>query len=192
MRKAVMPLVAVGLVIVGLTGIVVTKAHLQLIAPGAIMPTSGMDAMFIEQMIPHHDNAIEMAELALIRAEHPEIRQLASDIKRTQTAENAQMRTWYQEWFGTAVPDVGDPSLMMGGMMGSGTTNMDDLETAEPFDKAFIEAMIPHHQLAIMMSQMAGGATGRSEMRELTSSIIEAQSKEIGQMRVWYEEWYGR
>ncbi|MBS3974766.1 MAG: DUF305 domain-containing protein [Actinobacteria bacterium] len=149
-----------------------------------------MDAMFIEQMIPHHDDAIEMAELALTRAEHPEIKQLAADIKRTQTAENAQMRTWYREWFG--VPDVGRSPQMMGGMMGPGAMDMADLEVAEPFDKAFIEAMIPHHQTAIMMSRMAGGASGRPEMRELTSAIIEAQSTEIEQMRTWYEEWYGR
>jgi uncharacterized protein (DUF305 family) len=76
--------------------------------------------------------------------------------------------------------------------MGSGAMDMADLEVAEPFDKAFIEAMIPHHQTAIMMSRMAGGASGRPEMRGLTSSIIEAQSREISSMQAWYEEWYGR
>ncbi len=192
MHRLVTPIVAAGLVIVGLTGIIVTAAYLQPVVPVGTAPASGMDAMFIEQMIPHHDDAIEMAELALTRAEHPEIRQLAADIKRTQTAENAQMRTWYREWFGVPVPDVGGSSQMMGGMMGSGAMDMADLEAAEPFDKAFIEAMIPHHQTAIMMSQMAGGASGRPEMRGLTSSIIEAQSTEIDSMQAWYEEWYGR
>ena len=191
MHRVVTPIVAAGLVIVGLTGIIVTAAYLQPVVPAGTAPASGMDPMFIEQMIPHHDDAIEMAELALTRAEHPEIKQLAADIKRTQTAENAQMRIWYREWFGTAVPDVGGSSSMMGGMMGSGATDMADLEVAEPFDKAFIEAMIPHHQTAIMMSRMAGGASGRSEMRGLTSSIIDAQSTEIDKMRAWYDEWYG-
>ena len=192
MHRAVTPVVAAGLVMVGLIGIIVTAAYLQPVVPAGTTPASGMDAMFIEQMIPHHDDAIEMAELALTLAEHPEIRQLAADIKRTQTAENAQMRAWYREWFGTAVPDVGGSSQMMGGMMGSGAMDMADLEVAEPFDKAFIEAMIPHHETAIMMSQMAGGASGRPEMRGLTSSIIEAQSTEIDMMQAWYEEWYGR
>jgi uncharacterized protein (DUF305 family) len=192
MNRVVTPFIAAGLVIIGLIGIIVTAAYLQPLVPAGTMPASGMDAMFIEQMIPHHDDAIEMAEVALTRAEHPEIKQLAADIKRTQTAENAQMRTWYREWFGTAVPDVGGSSPMMGGMMGSGTMDIADLEVAEPFDKAFIEAMIPHHQTAIMMSRMAGGASGRPEMRGLTSSIIEAQSTEIDKMQAWYEEWYGR
>lgn len=191
MSKAVTPVFAAGLVIVGLVGIVATAAYLQPVGPVGIPPAGGMDAMFIEQMIPHHDEAIAMAELALTHAEHSEIRQLAVDIKRSQTAENAQMRTWYREWFGTGVPDVGGSSSMRGGMMGSGAMDMAALESAEPFDMAFIEAMIPHHQTAIMMSRMAGGASGRPEMRGLTSSIIEAQSAEIAKMRTWYEEWYG-
>lgn len=192
MNKVVRPIVAAGLILVGLIGIIATTAFLQPVVPAGTIPASGMDAMFIEQMIPHHDDAIAMAELALTRAEHPEIRQLAADIKRTQTAENAQMRTWYREWFGASVPDVGGSSSMMGGMMGSGAISMADLEVAEPFDKAFIEAMIPHHQTAIMMSRMAGGASGRPEMRGLTSSIIGAQSTEIDKMQTWYDEWYGR
>lgn len=192
MRTAVTPLIAAVLVIVGILGLVVTATVLRPLAPTGAVSASGMDAMFIEQMIPHHDDAIEMAELALTRAEHAEIRQLAADIKRTQTAENAQMRTWYREWFGVPVPDFGGSPPMMGGMMGSGAMDMAELEVAEPFDKAFIEAMIPHHQTAIMMSRMAGSASGRPEMRRLTSAIIEAQSIEIDSMRAWYEEWYGR
>jgi uncharacterized protein (DUF305 family) len=180
------------LVIVGLLGIIVTASFVKPVVPTGTATSSGMDAMFIEQMIPHHNDAIEMAELALAQAEHPEIKQLAAAIKRTQTAENAQMRTWYQEWFGTPVPDTGGLSSMMGGMMGAGVTDMAELEAAEPFDKAFIEAMIPHHQMAIMMSRMAGGASGRPEIRGLTSSIIEAQSAEIDKMQAWYDEWYGR
>lgn len=198
MQRVLTPIVAAGLIIVGLTGIIATAAYFQPVVPNGAAPASGMDAMFIEQMIPHHDDAIEMAELALTRAEHPEIKQLAADIKRTQTAENAQMRTWYQEWFGADVADVGGSSRMMGGgmmgggMMGSDGSDMADLEAAEPFDKAFIEAMIPHHQTAIMMSRMAGGASDRPEMRGLTSSIVEAQSTEIDKMQGWYAEWYGR
>jgi len=150
------------------------------------------DKEFIEQMIPHHDDAIEMAELALSRAEHPEIKQLAADIRTTQTAENTQMREWYGEWFGADVPETRDSSALMGGMMGAGVLDLEQLATAKPFDKAFIEAMIPHHRMGIMMSRMAGGMSGRPEMRQLTSSIIEAQGREIDEMQAWYDEWYGR
>jgi len=152
--------------------------------------TGSMDAMFIQEMIPHHDDAIAMADLALTRAEHPELRELAETIKQTQTAENAQMRDWYREWFDAAVPEgsVG----MMGGMMGSEMTDLAALTEAGSFDREFIEQMVPHHEMAIMMSQMAGGPSARPEMREFTQGIIDTQSAEIELMLDWYAEWYGR
>lgn len=152
------------------------------------------DAMFIEQMVPHHQDAIDMSEIALTRAERPEIRELARRIKKSQSSENERMRDWYREWFDTPVPDLGDRGGMMGPMMGpmmGGGTDLDQLRQADDFDREFIEQMVPHHQMAIMMSRMAGGSTSRSEMRRLTESIIRTQSREIQDMRRWYQEWYG-
>jgi uncharacterized protein (DUF305 family) len=65
------------------------------------------DQQFIVMMIPHHDGAIAMADLALSRAKRPEIKELAKSIKASQTSENAQMRAWYQQWFGKDVPSWG-------------------------------------------------------------------------------------
>lgn len=154
-----------------------------------------IDQHFIEQMIPHHEDAIQMAEIALQKAEHPEIKTLAENIKRTQSEENTRMREWYASWFGTDVPlssasmGRGMNMMMHGGMMGD-ATDMRRLETARPFDKAFIEEMIPHHQMAIMMTNMLLAGTTREEMRSLGEAIIKAQSAEIEQMRDWYRRWY--
>ena len=156
-----------------------------------------IDARFIEQMIPHHDDAITMAEIALQKADHPEIKQLAQNIIFTQTAENNKMREWYKDWFGKEVPDTfgsvggmgGMSSMMMSGMMGD-ATNIESLETAEPFDKEFIRQMIFHHQMAVMMAQMIVNTSSRTEMREMAQDIIDAQSSEITQMREWYRSWY--
>jgi uncharacterized protein (DUF305 family) len=71
-------------------------------------------------------------------------------------------------------------------------TDLPALREADPFDKAFIEQMIPHHQMAIMMSRMAGRTSARPEMRDFTRRIIDAQSREIVQMQEWYREWYDR
>src|SRR3989344_9003426 len=147
-----------------------------------------IDARFIEQMIPHHDDAITMAEIALQKADHPEIKQLAQNIIFTQTAENNKMREWYKDWFGKEVPDTfgsvggmgGMSSMMMSGMMGD-ATNIESLETAEPFDKEFIRQMIFHHQMAVMMAQMIVNTSSRTEMREMAQDIIDAQSGEIAQ-----------
>lgn len=161
--------------------------------PGSGMGRGGeagaVDAMFIEQMVPHHQDAIDMAEMAITSAEHPEVVELAESIKESQSAENEQMREWYSEWFDAEVPDVGGRG-MRGPMMGA-ETDLDRLRDAEDFDKEFIEQMVPHHQMAIMMAQMARRSTNRPEMQQLTDSIIETQSREIEDMRRWYREWYG-
>ncbi len=155
-----------------------------------------IDRHFIEQMIPHHADAIAMAHLALEQGEHPEIRDLAQNIIDSQSTEIDQMKSWYQGWFNKAVPDVfaetdhGMGSGMMHGGVMNNESDIESLRSAEPFDKAFIEEMIPHHQMAVMMAQMLKNSTTRPEMKQLADNIIEAQNKEIEQMRNWHNQWY--
>jgi uncharacterized protein (DUF305 family) len=159
------------------------------------------DRMFIEQMIPHHQDAIDMGNLALVRAEHPEIGQLAENIIRDQSREISRMREWYRAWYGIDVPIYPEAVIggrmrrgsgigMMGGGMSGSNTDLVRLGNATNFDKEFIEQMVPHHQMAIMMAGMVQNSEHR-EMRVLGSSIIRSQSAEINQMRVWYSAWYG-
>lgn len=153
------------------------------------------DRRFIEQMIPHHQGAIDMANIALTKAEHTEIKQLANNIKSDQTREISQMREFYKRVYGTEVPEssgmMGSGRGMgRGGMMGE--TDLTQLENAKPFDKAFIEEMVPHHRMAIMMSQMLLRNTNNQEMLELAESIIKSQNEEINQMQEWYQDWYGQ
>src|SRR6266508_4245680 len=63
--------------------------------PGTGMGMMGeFDLMFIDLMIPHHESAVAMAQVALTRAEHEEIRQLAEDIIASQSAEISHMQVW--------------------------------------------------------------------------------------------------
>jgi uncharacterized protein (DUF305 family) len=71
------------------------------------MGQQSADQHFMVMMIPHHDGAIAMAELALTRAKRPQLKALAQKIKASQTAENAQMRRWYREWYVPGVNYVG-------------------------------------------------------------------------------------
>lgn len=155
-----------------------------------------IDSHFIEQMIPHHEDAITMANLALVRAEHSEIRTLAGSIIETQSTEIDKMERWYKLWFGNGVPNQGSPMgwSMRTTMHGSIMDNGSDIkipENAKPFDKEFIEQMIPHHQMAVMMAQMLSNSTNRVEMKKIAEDIISAQTKEINKMRKWYSAWYG-
>ena len=156
-----------------------------------------IDKHFIEQMIPHHEGAIDMSKLALQKAKHAEVKILAEAIIGAQTKEIGDMKDWYKSWFNKDVEnqDIYAYGMVSGGMMSrggmhmGGKEDMTALENATDFDKAFIEKMIPHHQLAIMMAQMLKSGTNRPEMLTLANNIIESQSKEIEQMREWYKEW---
>jgi uncharacterized protein (DUF305 family) len=163
------------------------------------------DQQFIVMMIPHHDGAIAMADLALTRAQRPEIKALAKSIKASQTEENAQMRAWYQQWFGQNVPNwkpgagwgwqggmgaMGMGMGMGGGPMGWGT-NLVALSQAPDFGRAFIEQMIPHHQMGVMMASMAQINAQHPELRKLQQAMVRVQSEEIEQMEQWYRKWYG-
>jgi uncharacterized protein (DUF305 family) len=160
----------------------------------SMMDSDNMDQHFIEQMIPHHEDAIAMADVALTKAEHIEIKQLSENIKSSQSREIEFMKNWYKDWFGkefTFVPvaSAHNVGMMQMGMMGN-DTDLKRFESAQPFDKAFIEEMIPHHQMAVMMAQMLEKTTQRQEMKSLAHDIIDAQTIEIEQMRSWYSQWY--
>lgn len=156
-----------------------------------------IDAHFIEQMIPHHEDAITMAEIALKKSQREEVRTLAQNIITSQSQEIDQMKEWYKEWFGKDLP-TGEEVMKQHGMMKGGGMHMgamgteEDLtllENAEDFDREFVMNMIPHHQMAVMMASMLRNGTERDEMKKMADDIITAQSKEIDQMRQWLESW---
>jgi uncharacterized protein (DUF305 family) len=153
------------------------------------MGQRGVDQHFITMMKAHHDGAIAMAELALTRAKRPQIKALAQQIKTSQTAENAQMRRWYRQWYGTDTPPW--PAGGMGMGMPGMATSLDALKRAPDFDRAFIEQMIPHHRMGVMMASHAEWNTQHPELRELEAAMVRVQSREIEQMAQWYRDWYG-
>jgi uncharacterized protein (DUF305 family) len=157
-----------------------------------------LDAHFIEQMIPHHEDAITMAQLAETKAKTPEVKQLAKNIINSQGREIDQMKSWYKDWFGRDLPTgknvmtqhgmMGGTQSMHMGMMGNETDSA-RLENAADFDTTFVEDMIPHHQMAVMMASMLKGGSSRPEMRKLADDIIAAQTSEINEMRKWITRW---
>jgi uncharacterized protein (DUF305 family) len=157
-----------------------------------------LDAHFMEQMIPHHEDAITMAKLAQTKAKKPEVKRLAEGIIYSQGKEINQMKDWYKTWFGKEVPAnnqvmsqhgmMQNENNMHMGMMGD-ATDISSLEKSTDFDRTFVEEMIPHHQMAVMMANMLKTGTTRPEMSKLADNIIEAQTREIEQMRQWLKDW---
>ena len=152
-----------------------------------------IDGAFITTMVPHHQEAVDMAALARKRARHREIRRLAAEIIDAQEREIQQMTLSHQRIFGEPLPAGG----MMHGDLGLSedemgmAMDMDELETAREFDRTFIDMMIRHHQGAIRMARAELARGEDSELRDLARAIIAAQAREIEQMNSWRRGWYG-
>lgn len=141
---------------------------------------------FMEQMVPHHESAVAMANIALEKTERPQIRRLAGQIAASQEGEIARMESWHEAWFGgELMPDMAGPH----GSMDLGP--LADL-SGEEFDRAFLAMMIPHHASAITMAESVMMGSPRDDVAMLADEIIAAQATEIGQMQRWREQWFPR
>ena len=156
---------------------------------------SDTDAAFLKSMIPHHESAVEMAEMARERGERREVKRLAEAIVEAQNSEISEMEQIYQRLAGEEI--VPDPAAhaelgLTPEQAGMHEGAMATLEGAsKEFDKEFIDAMIPHHQGAIRMARVALSETEDAEVRALADEIVSAQSREIREMNRWRERWYG-
>ena len=141
---------------------------------------NAVDRAFVADMIPHHEAALQMAKIAQRRASSPFVEQLADDILRTQAAEIEAMRAADERLRSAGVEQgtLGVPQDEMG-MDHDATT----LETAKPFDPAFMRMMLPHHEGAITMSRAELAKGKDAELRKLARQIITAQQREISAMR---------
>lgn len=158
---------------------------------GSATPTGAgaFDQMFIDMMVPHHQAAIDMAKIAQQQGEHPELKTLADAIVTAQDGEIARMKGWRKAWYGSDQIPAGGMAGM-GMPMGGMDVDLNLLKTAKPFDKAFIDAMLPHHQSAIDMANEARTKAQHQEIKQLAGDIIVAQQREIDQMKGWRAQWY--
>jgi uncharacterized protein (DUF305 family) len=138
------------------------------------------DRAFIAAMVPHHQSAVEMAAIAKTEATSSFVKKLAASITRSQTAEIAQMRGIDA---GLAKAGVGMGNLQMNDHEMGMSMTAEELRGAKPFDKRFIELMIPHHQGALEMSKVQLSDGKYPELKALAQTIIRDQEKEIAAMR---------
>jgi uncharacterized protein (DUF305 family) len=150
---------------------------------------NGVDRAFVADMIPHHESAVEMAKIAQKRGESDFVKNLADDIVRTQSEEIRTLRS-EDEQLDIAGVEKGDLGVEahMKGMDGDAS----ELETAKPFDEAFINMMIPHHEGAVEMAKAELARGADPELQALAQDIIDAQQREIDEMRQHLEESGGK
>jgi uncharacterized protein (DUF305 family) len=149
---------------------------------------NGTDRAFVAGMVPHHQSAIEMAEVAQEQGQSEFVRSLADDIVRTQGEEIKTMRTLDDELAAAGV-EVGELGLSEEEM--GAHADMPELENAKPFDRMFIDMMVPHHQGAIRMARVELAEGESPELKELARQVIDAQSREIEEMNTHRTEEFG-
>ncbi len=146
-------------------------------------PHNAADAIFAQMMIPHHEQAIEMAKLAPNRASSAEVKTLATQIQGAQDPEINQMKGWLSSW--------GEPTAMPGGMEHhsalSGMMSPDDMTRLEAlsgkaFDREFLRMMTMHHQGAIEMARTEQADGRYDPARTLAANIVRSQSDEVNKM----------
>jgi len=152
-------------------------------------PGNEIDRGFLAEMVPHHEGAVQMAEVAQKRGQHREIKQLADAIVKTQNDEIQIMNELAGKLDDAGVKkgDLGIPMHEMGM-----SDDVEMLEDAKPFDREFIDMMILHHQGAIRMARVELEKGESPEVKQLAQSIIDAQTKEIDEMNMWRVDWYGK
>lgn len=160
-------------------------------APGAGGPPAtgaknDADVEFATMMIPHHAQAVEMADLAIKGATDPKIKALAPKIKAAQSPEIARMSGWLTGW-GAPVPGAADDMSGMGGQAGGmmSAGQMADLgsATGSAFDRMWLQMMIEHHEGAVAMAKTGLAEGTNPEGKQLAQSIIDGQSGEIAEMK---------
>ncbi|MBC2864380.1 DUF305 domain-containing protein [Streptomyces mexicanus] len=183
-----------------------TSASAQPSDSGPATPTghsghNAQDVSFAQQMIPHHRQAVAMADLAPTRAKSQQVKDLAARIRKAQDPEITTMTGWLRAW-GAPVPDAdatgmadmpgmpgmdhsgaGHSASPMPGMMSD--SEMSGLEklSGDAFDRAFLRMMVGHHEGALTMArtEQADGAYGPA--RAMAKSIVASQSAEITEMK---------
>ena len=140
---------------------------------------SSSDIMFLQMMIPHHQQAVDMGTLAESQGLSPTIKALATQIKSEQSPEITKMTAWVSA-AGASVKM--DHDMGMGGMLSDSEFAALKAARGADFDKLFLKDMITHHSSAVAMAVMVMHSQNTS-IKSLSKAIIDSQSKEIQYMQ---------
>jgi uncharacterized protein (DUF305 family) len=143
------------------------------------------DVAFATNMIPHHEQAVELSAMVPDRSTNAELITLAQQISAAQQPEISVMKVFLVQW--NENPDAGSGHAghgnTMQGMVDAATmTKLQSLQ-GEEFDKLWLESMISHHQGAIEMAKAELANGGNVDAKGLAKNIVATQEAEIGQMK---------
>lgn len=177
-------------VLIALVAILVGAVWAALLSAPSTPSSDSPEAGFARDMMRHHAQAVEMAEIVRPRTQDETIRILATDIALTQQAQIGQFQGWLAAWglpinvSGQQMAWMGHPT--MGLMTGLATDEeIDELRQLPPpeMDARFLQMMIPHHRAALGMARGALALTESPPVVEAAQKTLQAQGAEIQQMQ---------
>ncbi|GLZ48069.1 DUF305 domain-containing protein [Actinomycetospora sp. NBRC 106375] len=148
-----------------------------------------IDVGFLQDMVVHHDQGVQMAVWARTNTADPQIRQIAFDIESTQTSQTGRMEGWLTLWGQPTTPPGGQYMAWMGMPTAAmpGMASADDLArlraaTGREMDVIFLQLMLRHHQGGLPMMQAAATGASVPAVRALAQSMVTSQTAEVGTM----------
>lgn len=145
------------------------------------------DVTFAQGMVPHHQQALDMAKLVPSRSTNPKVLDLAKKIEGAQDPEIKTMNEWLKAWgapASTSMPGMDHSGHGSGsGMMSDADMKMLEQAKGAAFDKMWLEMMIKHHEGAVAMAQTELQKGSNADAKKLAQEIIDAQQKEITEMQ---------
>lgn len=163
--------------------------------PSVSASASAADVAFAQSMIPHHEQAVEMADLALSPSSQAsaQVRDLATQIKAAQDPEIARMSGWLQQWGAPSAMPMDHSNHDMGSVTMSGMMTADQMAaltavSGEDFDRLWMQMMIDHHEGAITMAEQVQQASADPQVTGLAGDIVAAQRQEIATMQDLLEQ----
>ena len=173
-------------------------AGMQHNSTAASTPASGQqaadhndhDVQFAQEMIAHHQQALDMAKMVPGKSTNPKVTDLAKRIEGAQDPEIKTMTAWLSKWgaspTASSMPGMDHGSTGHGS--GTGMMTADEMAklgqaTGAEFDRMWMEMMIKHHQGAIEMSKTHIEKGSNAESKKLAQDIITAQQAEITEMQ---------
>ena len=144
------------------------------------MSMGGDEAMFLQMMIPHHQQAIVISDLAISISKNEDILKLANQIKGAQAPEIDQMKSWLKA--AGLGEDPGHSMHAMAGMLTDSQLEQLKNSTGKDFDRQFLSGMIAHHQGAVEMVRIIENSSDL-KLRDFGEQINQSQSSEIAVMK---------
>jgi uncharacterized protein (DUF305 family) len=163
-------------------------------APAAAAEHNDADTTFATSMVPHHTQAIEMAQLATDHATSSKVKELAGQIEQAQGPEITQLQgllaAWGEKPAPTSMGDMGgmggmpmDGKAAMPGMMSDQQMKQLQAASGAAFDRMWLQMMIEHHTGAIEMARTELSSGTNAEAKDLAQNVVDAQQSEITTMK---------